>query len=64
MNKIPRFATEYRNYCIKQICDNDLMQLEIKQKTLENIDKYYHCLKWGYISINEYMNALATHVYE
>lgn len=60
MKKIPRFATEYKNHLIRDIANNDLMRLDIKQKKLELIDKYYFSLQWDYISINEYMNGLST----
>ena len=53
MMKVKRFIKEYANYKINIISNNDLMIQEIKERKLEDIEKYIEALKRGIITIDE-----------
>ena len=51
--KIKRFVNEYANYKSDIILNNDLMEQEIKEKNLQDIEKYIKSVKRGLITIDE-----------
>ena len=57
MIKLPRFIKEYKNYMIKCLKENDLMQDCLKDVQMARIEKAYGCLERGLISIHEFIKT-------
>ncbi len=57
----PRFTIEYTNYMIALIRDgtSDYNNTVIDM-ALNDVDKYYTLLKYGYVSVYDYMRAITT----
>lgn len=57
--KIKRFVKEYANYKSNIISNNDLMEQEIKEKKLQDIEKYIKSVKRGLITIDECIHEIS-----
>ena len=57
--KFPRFINEYKNFVMKNISHNELMNPGIKAEIIRRINVYYDMIKSGQITIHEYMAVLS-----
>lgn len=56
---IRRFVKEYANYKIIKISNDDLMKQEIKEKKLQDIEKYIKSVKRGLITVDECIHEIS-----
>lgn len=59
-----RFVKEYKNYQVKQIEANDLMNEGIKAEILSRIERGYKLYEQGYMTTDEIMQALSSRFME
>lgn len=60
IRRAPRFIYEFTNWKYREIENNILMDTAIKQAILDNITKYFEMLAHDLISVNEYLQVLAS----